>query len=725
MPPPSAVHAPSAYQAALAEVERLEAELRAARRRVASTAPATLSGLQRGAPAQTPHPPPSGEADANLADDCDAAALVAAMPVPAWIKDADGRHLVANEALEKLFEVPPGGLLGLGIDDLRVPPAEMAELKRHDAEARETGQPFCGVERLSNAAGERRAWHVSKFPLPARPGEPSLWAGFAADITDAFRYEEQLEMALDAGGGGTWSWVHPADCDPELRGLRRGARGKLHMDPRGWQMLGLPPEPGPEEQEAWESRLHPDDRMGFLRALARLLSGEEQKLRREVRVLHADGSWRWVESVGRALSRDAAGRPLHLVGLHLDIHRRKLAEAQTQRHNQKLRDEVSLGVDRLEESEERFVSIAHSSPLMLWLTHEGKQESGGGVWLNPALEAFLGSDESRGSARHVLREWIAGLDTSPGGSEPAALEREIAIEDARGEARWLLLHGRARHTRGGRFLGHVGTVLDVTEKRKARVALESSKSELEEAVEQNTAELRRRVEELANRNRELDHFAHAASHDLRSPLRTITGFAGFLSPVVAGDPEAADFLNRIQRASMRMAMLLDSLLAFASVGRGELQVREVDLNVVSDEVLEDLADAIDRTHATIEVRPLPRVFGDETMLRQALQNLLGNALKYSGENPPKVRVKARIDPADPNRCVVTVADAGIGFADSAAEHLFTPFRRFHQEEAPGSGVGLSIVRRVAERHGGRVWAERLETGELRTRFHMELRTAEL
>ena len=343
---------------------------------------------------------------------------------------------------------------------------------------------------------------------------------------------------------------------------------------------------------------------------------------------------------------------------------------------------------------------------MLWFTQDG----GGHLWLNPSLEHYLGDEKDGFTGGEILAAWIDSLErNAPEGQRtPETVEKEVSVLDAQGRTRWILLHGRARHTRVGGYLGHVGTVLDVTEQHEARAALETSKQQLEEEVSRQTVELRERVAELASRNTELDHFAHVASHDLRSPLRTITGFTSYLRPAVAGDAEAEGHIERILRATDRMAKLLDSLLAFASVGRGDFQPRAVALPRVVGEVLEDLAEEIARREASVAVGPLPEVLGDRTMLRQAFQNLLGNALKYAGEAPARVRIDAE---EHPEGCVrVTVADAGIGFDPEAAEHLFDPFRRFHSEGVPGSGVGLSIVKRVAERHGGRVWAEVLETG---------------
>ena len=687
-------------EAARDRVRVLEAELAEARGLVAELA-ADGAPAAGGEPGVLDEPGVPGEPDALAARF--GAGFLTHVPVLAWVKDPSGCHLFANRTMHRRFGVAEGALVGRGVAGLGFEEEEVERLRRHDQEVLDSGQPFRGIERVTMPGETPRDWFVVKFPLPAQAGsgEPLLLTGgMAVEVTEELAWQEQLEMALEASRSGTWAWERTD-----------GGPWRLRFSERCWRMLGLEPEAGDVSPESWGQRVHPEDLPDVSERLRRVLAGEAASFRAQARFRRADGGWRWVETVGRPIRHAGDGKPLKMVGLHLDIHRLKATETALAERNAELLDEVSVGADRLEESEARFRSMAKDSPLMLWFTQDGAETP----WINPALEGFLEGVD--GDARGVVRDWIARLVAAEPGDGTTGLRQEVPHTDGDGRRRWILLHGRPRQTPAGRMVGHMGTVLDVTEQHEAREALVQSKARLEEEVRARTAELQERLAELAERNRELDHFAHVASHDLRSPLRTILGFANCLEPAVADDPEAAGYLQRMLGAGGRMRELLDSLLAFASVGRGEVADRPVDLDAVLRQAIEDLGAEIQRLGARVDLRPLPEIRGDETMIRQAFQNLLANALKYAGEGPPRVRVEAEETGGGGVR--VTVGDAGTGFAPEAAERLFEPFKRFHREDTPGSGVGLSIVKRVVERHGGRVWAEVVPGLEHPTRFHLE------
>ncbi|WP_019587827.1 GAF domain-containing protein [Deinococcus apachensis] len=240
-------------------------------------------------------------------------------------------------------------------------------------------------------------------------------------------------------------------------------------------------------------------------------------------------------------------------------------------------------------------------------------------------------------------------------------------------------------------------VLLETAMGKVRLALERA-----EAVEG----LARRTAELEELNAELDAFTSSVSHDLRAPLRHIMGFSSVLRRAVGED--APDRVLRplgiIETSAARLTRLTDALLSFARTSRQPLSVVDLDLNGLVREACEDLH--LETTGAQVEVRvgTLPTVRGDPTLLRQVMVNLLGNAVKYSALNPaPVVTVSAYQDPGE---TVVTVADNGVGFDPQYADKLFGMFSRLHRaDEFEGSGVGLAMVKRVVQRHGGRVWAE--------------------
>ncbi len=278
-----------------------------------------------------------------------------------------------------------------------------------------------------------------------------------------------------------------------------------------------------------------------------------------------------------------------------------------------------------------------------------------------------------------------------------------------GGHRHLLTSGRV-HDRdaAGRATGIVGILLDV-----------EPIHHLQRRYEEQNRQLSRRVAELAARNEELDRFTHVASHDLRSPLRSILGFASHLEWELDADSQQAGHVRRIARAGRRMTDLLDALLAYAGAGRGPQNFKRVDLNRVVLAALEDLHEA--RHPGVVCLGTLPEVYGDPVLLQTVFQNLLGNAFKYAGEQPARIEVAEASGDAAPGRVRVRVSDAGEGFDPAHAARLFEPFERMSGSGVSGSGVGLSIVRRVVESHGGRAWAD-LGEGPLPTRFWLELPT---
>jgi signal transduction histidine kinase len=216
----------------------------------------------------------------------------------------------------------------------------------------------------------------------------------------------------------------------------------------------------------------------------------------------------------------------------------------------------------------------------------------------------------------------------------------------------------------------------------------------------------RRALELTNR--ELDAFSYSVSHDLRAPLRAVSGYARMLEEDYGAqvDGEGRRFLQTIRREAQRMGQLIDDLLAFSRLGRNALQVTNVDMTAVAREILPDVLRTTE-ARVEVEVQELPQARGDRNMLRQVLVNLLTNAVKFSARNP-KARVTVGASAADGEN-VYWVRDNGVGFDMRYAEKLFGVFQRLHAaNEFEGTGVGLAIVQRVIHRHGGRVWAEAKE-----------------
>lgn len=225
--------------------------------------------------------------------------------------------------------------------------------------------------------------------------------------------------------------------------------------------------------------------------------------------------------------------------------------------------------------------------------------------------------------------------------------------------------------------------------------------EMEERVERRTAELQAA-------NEELDAFSHSVSHDLRAPLRAIAGFSQVIAEEYSPSlpPEATRLFDQIRHGAMRMHTLVEDLLSFARFTREPMNVQPLDMRALALEVWQEQLAQTRMSSAQLEIPALPACTADPSLLRQVWTNLLSNALKYSRHrDPPRVEVGAAQSPGQ-GETIFFVRDNGAGFDMQQAHRLFGVFQRLHDtSQFEGTGVGLSIVRRIITRHGGRVWAE--------------------
>ncbi|MBP1475539.1 PAS domain-containing protein [Frateuria sp. MAH-13] len=321
------------------------------------------------------------------------------------------------------------------------------------------------------------------------------------------------------------------------------------------------------------------------------------------------------------------------------------------------------------------------------------QEVGEGAWTDGALLQRL-----RDVLLHDRELWDYELvQRTVGGIDRHVMVNARRLQQHEGEQPVLLL-----------------TVSDVT----ARALVEQQVKELNRQLEGKVAQ-------ISDVNRELEAFSYSVSHDLRAPLRHIAGFTGKLKRHMDEhlDDTSAHYLDVISTSATRMAQLIDDLLVFSRLGRGALRLQAVDMQSLVDEARALAAsEAADRT---IEwtIGPLPIVIGDENMLRTVWQNLIGNAVKYTGRREvAKIAIDMNRD--RDGEYVFTVADNGAGFNMEYAGKLFGVFQRLHRaSEFPGNGIGLANVRRIVARHGGRVWAE--AEPDRGASFHFSLPATEL
>lgn len=376
--------------------------------------------------------------------------------------------------------------------------------------------------------------------------------------------------------------------------------------------------------------------------------------------------------------RDEGGRVVALLGISRDISARKRAEEQAQRTSRQ------LGAVLASVNEGVIVADEH----------------GRFAYFNPSARRILGiteAEEPRDLDHTPYRLLL------PDGSTPFPHERRPLVRALRGEetrdvemvverpggARvHVSVSGGPVRDENGVFRGGVIVFRDITERRRAEQAL------------------RRATVRLTTVNRELEAFSYTVAHDLRSPLRTIEGFAEALAEDYGDrlDDTGREHLQRIRAAALRMEQLIEGLLSLSQVTRSELRREPVDLTALARSVAEQLRKQEPEREVDLSVEEGMRAAGDPRLLRVILENLLGNAWKFT-----RMRPRARVEvftTREDGRVVYHVRDDGAGFDPARGDRLFTPFQRLHgADEFEGTGIGLATVQRIVERHGGRIRGE--------------------
>ena len=242
----------------------------------------------------------------------------------------------------------------------------------------------------------------------------------------------------------------------------------------------------------------------------------------------------------------------------------------------------------------------------------------------------------------------------------------------------------------------------------------------EKKISELNEELNRHLLEIETANKELEAFSYSVSHDLRAPLRHITGFVELLNKrdLASLDEKSRHYLEVISTAARQMGILIDDLLSFSRMGRAELMKTRVDFGTLVQEVVNDLSEETKGREIVWEIAPLPVVEGDAAMLRLVMVNLISNALKFTrSRSQARIEIGADID--HPDETLFYVKDNGVGFDMKYADKLFGLFQRLHSsEEFEGTGVGLANVQRIIRRHGGRIWAEGAVDGGAVFRFSL-------
>ncbi len=400
--------------------------------------------------------------------------------------------------------------------------------------------------------------------------------------------------------------------------------------------------------------------------------------------------------------------------------------------NEFLSKASALTLDQSSDVVARYQTLVEQIPAVVFMAFLDKGT--GEAYVSPQIEAILGFSQEEWLNDPV--QWYRQVHPDDRGRwNIEAAEMFLSGTPLRSVYRVIARDGKVvsfhceakmvRHDDGRPWFIH-GVAFDITELKAAEEKLKKAHDELELRVHERTAELARtneelalevaerkraqnelaiRAQDLASSNAELEQFAYVASHDLQEPLRMVTSFTQLMVTRYRGslDADADEFIEYIADGAKRMSRLINDLLEYSRVGTRGRPLAPTDCSAIFDLACKNLRVAIEETDATVTSDALPIVLGDETQLLQLFQNLIGNALKFRGEEP--IRIHVGVETQD-GKWLFRVSDNGIGIEPQYAERIFIIFQRLHSRgDYPGTGIGLAVCKKIVERHGGRIWVE--------------------
>ena len=368
---------------------------------------------------------------------------------------------------------------------------------------------------------------------------------------------------------------------------------------------------------------------------------------------------------------------------------RKRAEDLLEKHRQNLEELVKERTEELAKSEERFKTFFNQALTGCAITSPEK----GWLEVNKSLCEMLGY-----TREELLSMTWADL------THPDDLEKDLEqfsrllsgeINFYNLEKRFIRKDGETVHTitaprayygDDGKIEHCVAVVQDITKRKLAE------------------DELKKSLEDISRSNKELEQFAYVASHDLQEPLRKISSFTGLLSKKYKNklDEKADKYMWYIVDGANRMQSLIHDLLMYSRAGRGELVAEPVDMNEVMEQVISDLQPSIQKNKVKVTSGSFPVVEGNSSQIQQVLRNLISNSIKFKSDR--EIEIHVHFEEKENGECVFSVKDNGIGIEEQYLERIFGIFQRLHtKSEYPGTGIGLSICRKIIERHNGRIW----------------------
>ncbi len=639
--------------------------------------------------------------------------LIDNLPDAIYTKDTSGRKTLVNPANLKNLRCKTEAE-AIGKSDFNLFPPDIAEKFWADDQKVIQGQPVLNrQEYFIDETGQERWLLTSKLPLRDPNGKIIGLVGIGRDITEYKQVEARLEYERELFRALLENIPDNIYFKDQKSRLVRASKSKVEatLETARESYRALHPTAGPDE---WPAHLAGVEAFGewligktdfdtYPEAHARAAYEDEQEIMHTGKPIMGkiqkaalpDGKAIWWLSA-KMPWRDKDGNIIGTFGISSDVTAIKETEETLARERLLLRTLIDNLPDFIyaKDKEGRFVlnNLAHAGNLGEKSPEEMKGKSDFDYFPRELAEQFYNDEQN------IIKSGKAVINQE---------QYKVSPGDKSDQKRWSVTSKVLWRDNNGNVLGTVGVTRDIHEMKVAQEALRKSEEKLRQFMAQ-----------LERSNRELQDFAYVASHDLQEPLRKIVVFGERLKEKTCEtlEAESRDYLERMQKAAARMQNLINELLTFSRVTTKAKPFEPVDLAEVARDVLSDLEGRIELVKGRVEAGTLPVIEAEALQMRQLLQNLIGNALKFRRpEAPPVVKVAAQIisgprpqagpDAPEEKLCRLTVSDNGIGFDEKYLDRIFNVFQRLHsRNEYEGTGMGLAIARKIAVFHHGDITA---------------------
>ncbi|MEP2446057.1 MAG: PAS domain-containing protein [Balneola sp.] len=472
---------------------------------------------------------------------------------------------------------------------------------------------------------------------------------------------EKLQLSVEAGQIAIWIW----DLNTN----------ELEWNDQAYKVFGVPDNFEPTF-EKFGTMVHPEDLDYVVQATQKTVETGE-KLDIEFRWNRPDG--KEIILTGRGdIVRDEDGNPVQMIGINMDITERMRLLENIQLKESQLRSfvEQAPAAVAMLDTEMKYITVSNQ-----WFKQYNLDKKDlGGI---SHYDIFPEINE--------MPEWLEQHQRVLNGEELSNPKDKIVRKD--GTVQWISWKLIPWYNEPGEIGGMIMYTADITSEVYYTEKLEK--------------EVANRTKELASVNEELESFSYSISHDLRAPLRSINGFSDILMEDYADqlDSEGKRLMGVVKESAVTMGQLIDDILEFSRLGKKKIQKSEIDMNKLFESVCEVETGAYSDKQIDLKIDDLPNAFGDVALIKQVVVNLVSNAFKYSSKKDTIV-INIGFDQSKENDAAYFIRDNGTGFKMEYHDKLFGVFNRLHSNnEFEGTGVGLAIVKRIINKHGGKIWAE--------------------